>query len=183
MPAAQTMTARFETVATPRRLAFTAIAAVVCLALMTPLDIRLHAVSGGLGKPSLVFGGDANTFVDVLRSMGADGRRVLTSSYAIDLFFPIALAATSMQAVWLAFRRSAPRLAIALSFSALSFWLLDLVEKTLSFIALAQFPDIAHGLAATIVGVTSLKLVFLALTYIGLIAAFGNWVMGRLRVR
>jgi hypothetical protein len=148
-----------------------------------PLDMRLHALSGGLGKPSLVFAADAKDLLDRLRAFGDGGRRVLVWTYAIDLVFPLALAATCVQAYWLAFRRGAPMLAIGLSLAALAFWLLDLAEKTLSFAMLAQFPDVSEWLAIVTADLTTVKLVCLAATYAGLLAAVSAWGLRLLRKR
>jgi hypothetical protein len=74
-------------------------------------------------------------------------------------------------------------LAIGLSLAALAFWPLDLAEKTLSFAMLAQFPDVSEWLAIVTADLTTVKLVCLAATYAGLLAAVSAWGLRLLRKR
>lgn len=171
------LAALLETVAKPHRLKLALIVVVICQILMTPLDLRIHALSGGLGKPSLLFAADAKILLDRLRSLGEEGRHVLALSYIIDLLFPIALAAACIQAIWMAFRQSAPALALSLCLAAFAFWLLDLAEKCASFVLLVRFPNVDMGLATVTADLTTVKLGFLAVTYAGLLAAVAAWVL------
>jgi len=167
--------------ATPRGLAMALIVAVACQIVMAPLDMRLHALSGGLVKPSLVFAADGQAVLDRLRAFGGEGRRLLAWSYAVDLVFPIAVAATCIQAFWLAFRRIAPTLTTGLSLAALAFWLLDLAEKISSFYVLARFPAVDERVADVAADLTTVKLVCLAITYAGLLGAVATCFVRLLR--
>lgn len=162
---------------TPLRLCLTIGVAVLLQLAMMPLDRHLHLVSGGLSKPSLVFGSSADLLREHLYSFGAEGRRTLARLYAIDLVFPTALALASIQSAWLAFRRALPDVALLLAGIALAFDLLDLLEKLLSFVILARFPLIETGWMSFAVAITSIKLICLAVVYVGMIAAFVAWVM------
>lgn len=99
--------------ATSGRLCLAIVVAVLLQLAMMPLDQHLHLVSGGLGKPSLIFGSSAGALRQHLLDFGAEGRRTLVKLYLIDLIFPSALAAVIIQAGWLAFRRVLPGLAFA----------------------------------------------------------------------
>lgn len=164
---------------TPRRLCLAMIAAVLLQLAMMPLDRHLHLVSHGLGKPSLIFGSSAEMLLRQLQAFGADGRRTLAQLYAIDLVFPTALALTTIQGVWLAFRRDLPDVALLLAAIAIAFDLLDLLEKIASFMILAQFPLIETGLMRFTVTSTSIKLILLATMYVGLLAALLSWLFRR----
>ncbi|SFT48062.1 hypothetical protein SAMN05192562_101447 [Kosakonia arachidis] len=155
-----------------------AVALLLQLAMM-PLDQHLHAVSGGLGKPSLVFGSSTGELRQHLQAFGADGRSTLARLYIIDLFFPSALAVVAIQAGWLAFRRVLPGLALLLVGIAVSFDLLDLLEKVLSFSILARYPQIETGVLACTVAITTVKLICLAAIYTGLLASLVSWLITR----
>ncbi|MHB9323285.1 hypothetical protein ACP3TG_30070 [Phytobacter diazotrophicus] len=157
-----------------------AIAVAVLLQLaMMPLDRHLHLVSGGLGKPSLIFGSSAGALRQHLLDFGAEGRSTLVKLYIIDLIFPSALAVITIQACWMAFRRVLPGLAMCLAGIAVSFDLLDLLEKLLSFAILAQFPQVQTGVLASTVAITTIKLICLAAMYAGLLASLVFWLKTR----
>ena len=165
--------------ATSGRLCLAIVVAVLLQLAMMPLDQHLHLVSGGLGKPSLVFGSSAGALRQHLLDFGAEGRRTLVKLYLIDLIFPSALAAVIIQAGWLAFRRVLPGLALLLSGIAVSFDLLDLLEKLLSFAILARFPQVQTGVLACTVAITTVKLICLATMYAGLLASLVFWLKTR----
>jgi len=162
---------------TPVRLCLAIAAAVLLQLAMMPLDRHLHLVSGGLGKPSLVFGSTAQALFQHLQAFGADGRRTLAELYLLDLVFPTALALAAIQSAWLAFRRALPDLALVLAGIAVSFDLLDLLEKLSSFAILARFPQIEVGLLSFAVTITTIKLICLAALYAGLLASPVSWLI------
>lgn len=166
--------------ATPLRLWLALAVAVLCQAAMMPLDHHLHLISGGLGKPSLLFAADARDLLDHLQAFGDDGRRTLARLYLLDLVFPTALALVAIQAYWLAFRRMAPGLALGLGLIAIAFDLLDLIEKLSSFGLLYRYPQLTTGWLTFTVSVTTTKLVCLGLLYAGLLAALMGWGLARL---
>ncbi|WP_211222743.1 hypothetical protein [Paludibacterium yongneupense] len=153
--------------------------AVLCQLAMMPLDMRLQALSGGLGKLSLLFNARAMTVIGHLHAYGAEGRRLLFWMDVIDLLFPSALAWTCIQAIWLAFRLYAPRLAVCACAFPLAFAILDLAEKTLHFVLLARFPDASLAIAGIAALLTTVKLLVLVVSYAGLIAAGIAWVAVR----
>lgn len=158
------------------RLLWLAIAlAVLCQLAMSPLDQRLHLISGGLGKPSLVFGASAADLLQRLQVFGAQGRQILTRLYMIDFVFPTALALAAIQGNWLAFGRVAPTLALGLAAVAIGFDVLDLLEKLSSLWIIADFPRHAPGWASFTVTVTSVKLLLLGVIYVSLLAGLLRW--------
>jgi hypothetical protein len=166
---------------TPWRFSIALAAAVLCQIAMLPLDHQLHLLSGNMGKPSLVFGASAMGFFQQLTAFGEQGRSILTKLYAIDLVFPTTLALAAIQGYWLAFRHSAPVIALVLGLIAILFDLLDLLEKLSSFMVLNQFPRIGTSLLTFTVTITSLKLICLAIVYAGLVAAGLSWGAAVLR--
>lgn len=167
--------------ATPLGLWLALAVAVLCQAAMMPLDRHLHLVSGGLGKPSLLFAAHARDLLAHLQAFGIDGRRTLTRLYLLDLIFPTALALAAIQAYWLAFRRVAPGLALGLALVAVGFDALDLIEKLSSFALLYHYPQVTTGWLTFTVTVTTTKLVCLGGLYAGLLAALMGWGLARLR--
>ena len=145
-----------------------------CVLAMSPLEHRLRAASGGLGKLDFLFGYSAATVRLYLESYGPEGRALFWRLNGIDLVFPVAFAAVCLLGARMADSAlGRPRRLALFAAPAAIFLLCDWGENAAFYLLLDGYPRLDSVVVAVASRLTQAKLLALALCWVGLVLTAG----------